>query len=34
MQADMSSSDTYTSDDTDINYEDSIIVDVDYEKVD
>ena len=34
IQADMSSSDTYTSDAIDINYEDSIIVDVDYEKVD
>jgi len=32
IQADMSSSDTYTSDSIDINYEDSIIIDVDYEK--
>ena len=32
IQADMSSSDSYTSDTIDINYEDSIIIDVDYEK--
>lgn len=32
-QADMFSNDTYTSDSIDINYDDSIIIDVDYEKV-
>ncbi|HEY5588501.1 MAG TPA: hypothetical protein VIK86_06040 [Candidatus Paceibacterota bacterium] len=33
IKADMSSSETYTTDSIDINYEDSIIIDVDYEKV-
>ncbi len=33
VQADMFSSDTYTSDSMDINYDDSLIIDVDYEKV-
>ncbi|MBZ9686251.1 hypothetical protein G9F72_007900 [Clostridium estertheticum] len=33
IQADMSSSDKNTTDSIDINYEDSIIIDVDYEKV-
>ena len=33
IQADMSSSNTNTTDSIDINYEDSIIIDVDYEKV-
>ena len=33
VQADMSSSNTYTSDSIYINYDDSIIIDVDYEKV-
>ena len=33
MQADISSSESYTSDSIDINYEESIIIDVDYEKV-
>lgn len=32
-QGDMSSSDTYKSDSSDINYDDSPIIDVDYEKV-
>ncbi|MFT5873533.1 MAG: hypothetical protein ACI8WT_002480 [Clostridium sp.] len=32
-QGDMFSSDTYTSDSSDINYDDSPIIDVDYEKV-
>lgn len=33
VQADSFSSDTYTSDSIDINYDDSIIIDVDYEKI-
>lgn len=33
IQADMSSSETYEAETIDINYEDTIIVDVDYEKV-
>ena len=33
IQADMSSSNTNTTDSIDINYEDSTIIDVDYEKV-
>jgi len=33
VQADTFSSDTYTSDSIDINYDESIIIDVDYEKV-
>lgn len=33
MQADISSSESYTSDSIDINYEESVIIDVDYEKV-
>lgn len=33
IQADISSSESYTSDSIDINYEESVIIDVDYEKV-
>ena len=33
IKTDMSSSETYTPDSIDINYDDSIIIDVDYEKV-
>ena len=33
VQADMFNSDTYTEDSIDINYDDSLIIDVDYEKV-